>query len=232
MAKPTLLGVYRILRLNNKGPSRLQDAMRQRTNFYSWSFLPRRLEDDSFSYLNDVRLAIGEIRSAGVHPITRVTGLDITVEGWDSVVPTYRTPTTPSVDAALSISASTWLAGEEGRYRNWLCFAKLPTQRFFDQVKIDKSFSKDIEHNTGSVAIVRAILGVAGKLGMTVTAEGVETEEELIVVMAEAYSLVQGYFFSLPLAANAMQAYLQNPVAWVSRLLTNDAQYICCGLAV
>ena len=45
----------------------------------------------------------------------------------------------------------------------------------FDKIKIDRSFVKDITENAGSLNIVRAVAALANGMGMTATAEGVET---------------------------------------------------------
>jgi diguanylate cyclase (GGDEF)-like protein/PAS domain S-box-containing protein len=79
----------------------------------------------------------------------------------------------------------------------------------FDKVKIDKSFVREIAHHDSNLAIVRAITGMANSLGMTVIAEGVETEEELIVLRLEGCMHVQGYLFSRPLSASAISQYIQ-----------------------
>ena len=49
----------------------------------------------------------------------------------------------------------------------------------FDKIKIDRSFVKDIADGAGSLNIVRAVAAMANGLGMTTTAEGVETKEQL-----------------------------------------------------
>jgi EAL domain-containing protein (putative c-di-GMP-specific phosphodiesterase class I) len=79
----------------------------------------------------------------------------------------------------------------------------------FDKVKIDKSFVRDIAHHESNLAIVRAITGMANSLGMTVIAEGVETEEELTVLRLEGCMHVQGYLFSRPLSASAINSYIR-----------------------
>ena len=55
----------------------------------------------------------------------------------------------------------------------------------FDKIKIDRSFVKDIADGVGSLNIVRAVAAMANGLGMTTTAEGVETKEQLDTVRAE-----------------------------------------------
>jgi diguanylate cyclase (GGDEF)-like protein len=71
----------------------------------------------------------------------------------------------------------------------------------FDKIKIDRSFVKDITENTGSLNIVRAVAALANGLGMTATAEGVETSEQLDRITSEGCTEMQGYLFSRPLPA-------------------------------
>jgi diguanylate cyclase (GGDEF)-like protein len=69
----------------------------------------------------------------------------------------------------------------------------------FDKIKIDRSFVKDIADGVGSLNIVRAVAAMANGLGMTTTAEGVETQEQLDTVRAEGCTEMQGFLFSKPL---------------------------------
>jgi diguanylate cyclase (GGDEF)-like protein len=75
-------------------------------------------------------------------------------------------------------------------------------QRFdFDKVKIDRSFVSGLPDNAGSAAIVRAIVGLGRSLRTRVTAEGVETFEQLMFLADEGCDEAQGYLFSQPLPA-------------------------------
>ncbi|HTI78846.1 MAG TPA: EAL domain-containing protein [Acetobacteraceae bacterium] len=68
----------------------------------------------------------------------------------------------------------------------------------FDTIKIDRSFVHDIGAGTNSLAIVNAIVTLGQAFGMSVTAEGVETAEQLRTLQAEHCTDVQGFFFSPP----------------------------------
>jgi EAL domain-containing protein (putative c-di-GMP-specific phosphodiesterase class I) len=74
----------------------------------------------------------------------------------------------------------------------------------FDKIKIDKSFVKDLSATEGSRAIVNAVIGLGHSLGMSTTAEGVETEAQLELVRAQGCTEVQGFLFSPPLPATAI----------------------------
>ena len=77
-----------------------------------------------------------------------------------------------------------------------------------DKIKIDRSFIKDITTNDNSIAIVRAVVSLGRSLGITITAEGVETIEQLDVVRREGCLEIQGYFISPPLQGDATDALL------------------------
>ena len=78
----------------------------------------------------------------------------------------------------------------------------------FDKIKIDRSFVKDIAEGVGSLNIVRAVTAMAQGLGMTTTAEGVETAEQLEMVKAEGCTEMQGFLFSHPLPAGEVAKLL------------------------
>ena len=70
----------------------------------------------------------------------------------------------------------------------------------FDKIKIDRSFVADLPGAEDSAAIVRAIIGLGRSLKTRVTAEGVESWEQLLMLRAEGCNEAQGYLFSPPLA--------------------------------
>ncbi|WFU45351.1 EAL domain-containing protein [Bradyrhizobium sp. CB82] len=66
----------------------------------------------------------------------------------------------------------------------------------FDKIKIDQSFVRDLGANRESQAIIRSIVSLGKGLGVTITAEGVETEAELSCLRAEGCDEGQGFLFS------------------------------------
>jgi diguanylate cyclase (GGDEF)-like protein len=78
----------------------------------------------------------------------------------------------------------------------------------FDKIKIDQSFVRDVLVDEGSLAIVRAIAGLGVSFGMTTTAEGVETEEQMRCLNMEGCVEVQGYLYSKPVPANEIKGLL------------------------
>ncbi|MBI4493404.1 MAG: EAL domain-containing protein [Chloroflexi bacterium] len=77
-----------------------------------------------------------------------------------------------------------------------------------DTIKIDRSFVSGLGAEGRNLAIVRAVAVLAQALSMDVTAEGIETPEQLASVRAAGCDHGQGYLFSKPLASEAMDAFL------------------------
>ena len=78
----------------------------------------------------------------------------------------------------------------------------------FDKIKIDQSFTRDIDRNSDALAIIHAVSGLGISLGMTITVEGVETREQLELIRAEGCNEVQGYLFSTPQPASEIPRML------------------------
>jgi EAL domain-containing protein (putative c-di-GMP-specific phosphodiesterase class I) len=71
----------------------------------------------------------------------------------------------------------------------------------FDKIKIDRSFIKNITESPSSLNIVRAVAALAKGLGVTATAEGVETKDQLAAITSEGCAEMQGFLMSKPLPA-------------------------------
>jgi diguanylate cyclase (GGDEF)-like protein/PAS domain S-box-containing protein len=79
-----------------------------------------------------------------------------------------------------------------------------------DAIKIDRSFVTDLSPDQDSAAIAAAISAMANSLKLKVITEGVETEEQLALLMTHNRDEVQGYYFSQPLPADAFAALLKD----------------------
>jgi EAL domain-containing protein (putative c-di-GMP-specific phosphodiesterase class I) len=70
-----------------------------------------------------------------------------------------------------------------------------------DTLKIDQGFVRDLATNSDDASIVTAVIGMARSLRMRVTAEGVETAEQLAFLQQQHCPEAQGYYFSKPRTA-------------------------------
>jgi len=78
-----------------------------------------------------------------------------------------------------------------------------------DELKIDRSFILNIEHNREFTAIYQAIVSLADNLGLKVVAEGMETEGQLAQLQAMGCAFAQGYLFERPLSQQEALAYMK-----------------------
>ena len=78
----------------------------------------------------------------------------------------------------------------------------------FDELKIDRSFVKEIGQSAASEQIVRAIIHLARGLDRVVVAEGVETEEQRVFLADLGCAMAQGYLFAAPMPAAALADWL------------------------
>lgn len=92
-------------------------------------------------------------------------------------------------------------------------FASLAHLKRFpvDTIKIDQSFVRDLEHNAYGGAIIRAVISLGQSLGMTVVAEGIETEAQVRFLQSHQCDVGQGFFFGRPAEASSVEALLAPP---------------------
>jgi len=87
----------------------------------------------------------------------------------------------------------------------------------FDKIKIDRSFIKDLGEANDCLAIVKAVASLGTALGMTTTAEGVETAEQLNQIRALGCTEAQGYYFSRPCPIDQLHALFKERDAAAGR---------------
>ncbi|HEX5065344.1 MAG TPA: EAL domain-containing protein [Myxococcota bacterium] len=79
-----------------------------------------------------------------------------------------------------------------------------------DELKIDKSFVKNLKQASEDAAIVRSIVDLGHHLGLQVVAEGVEDSPAWDFLMQSRCDMVQGYYVSRPLPADAFEAFARD----------------------
>jgi diguanylate cyclase (GGDEF)-like protein len=78
----------------------------------------------------------------------------------------------------------------------------------FDKIKIDQCFVQDLAVHTNSMHIIQAVVTLARNLGMTTTAEGIETQDQRLRLHAAGCSEGQGYLFERPVRASELRKLL------------------------
>ncbi len=96
----------------------------------------------------------------------------------------------------------------------------------FDRIKIDRSFIANLGISSESAAIIRAVTGMCSSLNMGTTGEGVESESQLAALAAMGCQEAQGYYFSRPVAANAVAAVIAR---LDSAECASDLANVLCG---
>ena len=122
-------------------------------------------------------------------------------------------------------------------YSNLSSLKALP----IDVIKIDRSYVHDVLASASEVSMTRAVITMAHSLQMRVIAEGVESEGQLSLLLAHRCDAVQGYYFSRPVAAEAVSgmmredrrlppALFQRPPRQRTLLLVDDEENILASL--
>lgn len=77
------------------------------------------------------------------------------------------------------------------------------------ELKLDRSFVSDLEHDHTARAISSAVLGIGKSLQLTVIAEGVETSEQSTLLQQQGYPVGQGYLFARPLSVADFEVWIK-----------------------
>jgi diguanylate cyclase (GGDEF)-like protein len=106
------------------------------------------------------------------------------------------------VDLGVSVSVDDFGNG----YSSLTRLRSLPVQ----EVKVDRTFVRQLADQTDDLAIVRAVISLGHDLGLRVVAEGVEDERSWRILQDLECDLVQGYFLARPMPAEQMTAWLRD----------------------
>jgi EAL domain-containing protein (putative c-di-GMP-specific phosphodiesterase class I) len=79
-----------------------------------------------------------------------------------------------------------------------------------DQLKIDQSFVRDMTTDPNDAVMVQTIIDLAKNFRLNVIAEGVETEEQLALLVHQGCLTYQGYLFSKPVPIEQFEALLKH----------------------
>jgi diguanylate cyclase (GGDEF)-like protein len=136
-----------------------------------------------------------------------LTGDRLTLELTESSIVQDPARATRVFDALKSLDATVAMDDFGTGYSSLAYLQRLP----IDVLKIDRSFVTGMMVDPDSVAIVRAVLSLAEALGMSTTAEGIETVELATTLATLGCASGQGFYFAKPLEAEAALEY------WKSR---------------
>jgi EAL domain-containing protein (putative c-di-GMP-specific phosphodiesterase class I) len=102
-------------------------------------------------------------------------------------------------------------------------YSSLSYLRLFpiDEIKIDQSFIRELGHSKDCAAIVKAVVDLGG---ITTTAQGVETSEQLCCVGEQGCGEIQGYFFGKPQPLSEINEVLSRLSAGAALRLTLSRQ--------
>lgn len=85
----------------------------------------------------------------------------------------------------------------------------------YSEMKIDQSFINNVLTDAFSAETVRTSISLARQLGLRIIAEGIENEEVLQYVKAKGIDQAQGFLFSRPVPAEAMNEMFKSPLSWI-----------------
>ncbi len=166
---------------------------------YSSLVIAVNLSARQFLYSDIAKTVESTLKATGLAP--QYLELEITESGWmdrvDKVIDSLHRL------KALGVSLS---IDDFGTGYSSLSYLK----RFpIDKLKIDRSFVKDIPQDIQDVAISRSIIALGKSLGLSIVAEGVETEAQRQFFLAEDCDIMQGFLFSQPISEDQFSRLLE-----------------------
>lgn len=129
------------------------------------------------------------------------------IEITETVAMTQPEHAREQLEALVAMGCSVALDDFGTGYSSLAYLKKLPIHK----LKIDKSFMDGIPGDAGDAAIARAIMALAKSLGMTLTAEGVETNEQLVFLRYHGCESHQGWLFAKAMDAPSLTELLSAP---------------------
>jgi len=139
-----------------------------------------------------------------VHRVLKTTDFDpsqLELELTESVLMKNIGESIPTLENLRSIGITLSIDDFGTGYSSLNYLHRLP----IDVIKIDRSFIDNLDGDNANKNIVRAIIGLGRGLGLTIIAEGVETQAQLNFIRAQGCDLAQGYFLSYPISLDQLK---------------------------
>ena len=181
----------------------IQEACREAANWPKHIGVAVNLSSAQFKGLTLVQTIIGALEASGLSP------LRLELEITESALLVNSESTIATLNQLRALGVRIAMDDFGTGYSSLSYLRSFP----FDKIKIDRSFIKDLGEEGDCAAIVKAVASLGVALGMTTTAEGVETAEQLRQIRAHGCNEVQGYFFGRPCPANALPALFHKKTA-------------------
>lgn len=89
----------------------------------------------------------------------------------------------------------------------------------FDKIKIDQTFVRDLKNDPQDLAVIAAVITLGNGFNLRIIAEGVETEEQLNLLLSLDCRQMQGYYFSKPLRVEDATKLLSSPFKFITEQL-------------
>jgi diguanylate cyclase (GGDEF)-like protein len=145
---------------------------------------------------------------------TRVTPATLEVEITESIAIEDLDQTIAILASLRSIGVKISLDDFGTGYSSLAALKYLP----LDRLKIDRSFIRELKANTVDASIVNTIINLGHELNLNVVAEGVETIEQFELLRSINCDAVQGFFFSRPVTATALETMITTGSYWHQNL--------------
>ncbi|NVN36473.1 sensor domain-containing protein [Komagataeibacter swingsii] len=129
----------------------------------------------------------------------------LTVEITESVMMTENEDTNMVLQAIRNLGVALSMDDFGTGYSSLSRLTRLP----LTEIKIDRSFIMNLEHDANAQAVTTAVIGIGGRLGMTVVTEGVETVRQLELLCHLGCDVVQGYLFARPMTPQKLEEWIR-----------------------
>ena len=180
----------------------ISDAARWPSLYVSVNLSPVQVRDRAF-----VDLVASVLDETGFEPSRLV------LEMTESVLIEKPEETTARLQELRALGVRLALDDFGSGYSSLSYLQKLP----FDKLKIDRSFVTGLNRSANGGVIIQAVVTLGRALGMEVVIEGVETEEQRVLLRLAGCSEMQGYLFAKPAPRDDIDHLLQEAAAQAAR---------------